>query len=166
MSLTIQHCLAIAASFIAIMAACATLITSANNKADSLANRIRGAAKEHRECKDETRRKRLQRQVEIFEERFCTIQHAQRLLLRTVGMFILSLAIFIPTGLYLLAGGAANPLFLYALIGVFVTVGSLCMLRAIYLQHSELGRTSETLQIEIADCKSDTDKEDNLKDVA
>src|ERR1044072_886236 len=46
-----QHCLAIAAAFIAIIGACASLISGANSKAESLTNRIHEAAKEFREAK-------------------------------------------------------------------------------------------------------------------
>lgn len=46
--LNAQHCVTIAAGFIAIIAACATLITSANNKAESLTKHIYDAAEEHR----------------------------------------------------------------------------------------------------------------------
>lgn len=71
MDLNTQHCLTIAAAFIGIIAACATLISSANNKSDGLSNRIREAAREHRDRGDNVARcLQLQRQIDLFKKRF------------------------------------------------------------------------------------------------
>src|SRR4029077_9789174 len=156
--LTAQHCLTIAAAFIAIIAACATLINSANSKAESLASRIREAAKEHRERKNSSRCHQLQEQIRLFRERFQRVQQAQRLLFSTIGIFITSLAVFIVLGLYITYSNvpidrvpviSRLPIFI---IGVCVTVGSVLMLAAIYFQLLEIGKSYITLCIETKDC--------------
>jgi hypothetical protein len=62
----ITSCLSIAAAFISVIAACATLITSANQKSTALADRIRDAAKEQRENPTPERREQLLEQIELF----------------------------------------------------------------------------------------------------
>lgn len=153
MALEAQHCLSIAAAFIAIIAACATLINSANSKADSLANRIREATREHRERRDSARCRQLLLQLQLFKNRYTRVQEAQRLLFFTIGIFIASLTIFIVIGLYLLAGGTANVLVSSIVIGSCVLVGTACMLKAIYLQYFEVGESFKTLCIETSDCE-------------
>lgn len=152
MQLETQHCLAIAAAFIAVIAACATLISSANSKAESLSNRIREAAREHRERKDSARCAQLQAQIKLFKARFTRVQDAQRLLFFTIGIFITSLTIFIGIALCLVAGGITNVLVSSIVIGFCVSVGSICMLKAISLQYSEVEASFLTLCIETDDC--------------
>ncbi len=153
MTLEAQHCLSIAAVFIAIIAACATLINSANSKADSLANRMREATREHRERRDSARCRQLLLQLQLFKNRYTRVQEAQRLLFFTIGIFITSLTIFIGIGLYLLAGGIADVLISSVVIGSCVLVGTACMLKAIYLQYFEVGESFKTLCIETSDCE-------------
>jgi Protein of unknown function (DUF2721) len=162
--LNAQHCLTIAAAFIAIIAACATLINSANSKADSLAGRIREATKEFRERSgNRLRCIQLQEQIELFQQRYRSVQKAQRLLFFTIATFIVSLATFIGLGLYIiyfkiadetLHAIARNPV---RVIGVFVAAGTVCMLIAIYFQYWELGKSYNTLSIEIRDCHTIND---------
>ncbi len=163
--LSAQHCLAIAAAFIAIIAACATLITSANNKAESLANRIRETTKEYRANGESARCQQLLEQLSLFQRRFRKVQQAQRLLFTTIGTFIFSLFVFIALGLYILyfnvpADAVANlaraPLLV---IGLGVSVGTGFMLSAISLQFWEVGKSYATLCIETRDCESSVGSE-------
>lgn len=161
--LTAQHCLAIAAAFIAIIGACATLISSANSKAESLSIRIRNSCQEFREQESEqkngTRCRQLQRQLDLFTERFQGAQRAQGLLFSTIAIFIMSLAIFIGLGLYLTASNmsvhqmqlVSRP-YLIA-IGGCVVLGTVSMLIAIFFLFREIGKASETLRIEMSDCR-------------
>lgn len=155
-----EHCMTIALAFIATIAACATLITSANNKAESLAGRIRDAAKEHRERKNPARCRQLEEQVELFKGRFRSVQKAQRLLFATIAMFISSLAALIILALYLdynhlslVPSGFVFSLPMF-LAGVCVPAGTTLMLVAIYLQFTEVGKSYATLCVETIDCPS------------
>jgi hypothetical protein len=161
-----QHCLAIAAAFIAIIGACASLIGGANSKAESLTNRIHEAAKEFREAKllgNHTRRAKLKDQVHYYDERYLKVQRAQRLLFFTIGIFVICLTVFIGLALYgsyhglkdvtqdPRVGGFARGL--VAGIGVGVIVGSLIMLQAIRLHFQEVWLSYKALDIEMKDCK-------------
>ncbi len=158
--LTAQHCLTIAAAFIAIIGACATLISSANNKAESLSIRIRSSCKEFREHENSARCSQLQKQLNLFTERFQGAQQAQGLLFSTIAIFIVSLAIFIGLGLYLTAKPhmsaqqaqlVSRPYLI--VIGGCVALGTSFMLTAIYFLFREIGKSSETLRIEMSDCR-------------
>lgn len=157
--LTAQHCLTIAAAFIAIIGACATLISSANNKAEILSTRIRNSTKEFREQQNNTRCSQLQKQLDLFTERFKEAQWAQGLLFSTIAIFIMSLAIFIGLGLHLTASSmSAQQMQLFSrpyliAIGGCVALGTIFMLTAIYFLFRELGKSSETLRIEMSDCR-------------
>ena len=157
--LNTQHCLTIAAAFIAIIAACASLISSANSRADGLSNRIRKAAKEHRDRGgDSIRCHQLRRQLELFHIRYRRVQHAQRLLYSTIGIFVVSLTCFMCIGLYLIyfniasekIGAVAHVSTI--MIGASVALGTALMLVAIGLYYSEIGASYETLCIETEDC--------------
>jgi Flp pilus assembly protein TadB len=159
-TLTAQHCLAIAATFIAIIAACATLITSTNSKAESLSTRIREAAKEHRERRNNARCIQLQEEIILFQERFRRIQRAQRLLFSTIGLFITGLTAFIGLGLYITYFNIIDASRLHEvsrspiiLVGICVGLGAGLMLAAIYLQFLEIGASYATLCIETSDCE-------------
>jgi hypothetical protein len=160
-SLDSQHCLAIAAAFIAVIGACASLIGGANSKAESLTNRIHEAAKEFRQGKvmgNAARRAKLKEQISYFDERFLKVQRAQRLLFLTIGIFIVCLTVFIGLALY----GAYSHTpdvtiypfarYLVAGIGVGVTAGTLAMLQAIRLHFQEVWQSYMTLSIEMSDC--------------
>src|SRR3954468_23408166 len=102
-----DHCLSIAAAFIAIVAACATLVNTSNGKADALANRYRELTKEFRAeaakktsaAYDAFRHTQLQKQIELFKRRVKNIARAQRCLFLTLGLFIFSIAAFIAIAL-------------------------------------------------------------------
>ena len=157
--LSTQHCLTIAAAFIAIIAACATLINSASSKAESLAGRIRNAAQEHRERIEVMRCTQLEEQIELFRERYRSVQKAQRLLFSAIAIFITSLAIFIILALYIVYYHVPeNAVFSIShlpisIVGVCVPLGTLCMLAAICLQFLEVGKSYVTLCIETRDCE-------------
>ena len=161
-SLDAQHCLAIAAAFIAIIGACASLIGGANSKAESLTRRIHEAAKEFREGPQSGtpgRCDKLQRQLRYYDERYQKVQRAQRLLFLTIGIFIVCLTVFI--GLALYGSYSHTPdvtvypfaRYLVAGIGVGVTAGTLAMLQAIRLHFKEVLQSYETLHIEMSDCQ-------------
>jgi hypothetical protein len=159
--LNTQHCLTIAAAFIAIIAACASLINSANSKADVLSNRIREAAKEHRERGgDSPRCHQLRRQLELFHIRYRRVQRAQRLLFSTIGIFIVSLTCFMCVALYLIYFNIASEKMgtvahvSTIMIGTLVVLGTALMLVAIGLHYSEIGASYETLCIETEDCNA------------
>jgi len=157
--LNAQHCLTIAAGFIAIIAACATLITSANNKAESLATRIRELTKEHRERRqDRGRCEQLEKQLKRFKNRFIRVQLAQGSLFLTIGIFIASLAIFLSLGLNIvyehiseddLYTVAHTPLRSIMVLG---RIGIILMGIAIILQLWEVVASYFTLNIESSDC--------------
>jgi hypothetical protein len=160
-----QHCLAIAAAFIAIIAACASLITGANNKAESLTRRIYEVTKELRESKLLGRRERcasLDLQIDYYDGRFRQVQRAQRLMFLTIGIFVVCLTAFILLALYgsyyRIADVTAYAFarYLVAAIGVGVASGTLAMLQAIRLHFREVGQSYETLCIEMSDCQRDT----------
>jgi ABC-type sugar transport system permease subunit len=157
--LNAQHCLTIAAGFIAIIGACASLITSANNKAESLSTGIRAATKEHRErSQDSSRCKQLQDQLQLFKKRFVKVQQAQRLLFFTIGIFIASAVIFISLGLYMIYDNApenpANAIVrsLIFVMWLLVAIGTSTMVKAIYNQFWEVGKSYLTICIETKDC--------------
>lgn len=156
-----QHCLAIAAAFIAIIAACASLISGANSKAESLTNRIHEATNAFRRSKREgnvARCARIKEQVGKYGKRYETIQSAQLLLFLTIGVFIICLTAFIGLALYgsyahipdiTVKPFASN---LIAGIGFGVGLGTLSMLLAIGLHFAEVWRSHKTLEIEASDC--------------
>ena len=154
-----QHCLTIAAGFIAIIAACATLITSANNKAESLATLIRSLTKEHRErSQDSDRCTQIEKQICLFKDRFVRIQRAQTSLFWTITAFILAFATFIIFGLYLIYKnvdiGQVVTLakVLIVTIGVIFGCGIVTMMRAIYYQLKDVNESHLTIRIETDDC--------------
>jgi hypothetical protein len=154
-----QHCLTIAAGFIAIIAACATLITSANNKAENLTTRIRELMRERRErSQDASRCTQLEKQVCLFRARFFRIQTAQSSLFFTITAFILAFAVFIGFGLYLIYKNVdikeVVPLaqVLTIIIGIIFIAGTVSMMRAIYYQINEVKESHITIEIETQDC--------------
>jgi hypothetical protein len=158
--LTAQHCLTIAAAFIAIIAACATLISGAHNKAESISNSIRDSTKEYRENNDRERCSQIQEQLKLLREIILRVQRAQRLLFSTIAAFISSLAVFIGLGLYLTYFNVptermhliSRPWII--VIGIFVAAGTISMLKAVYLQFRVLGESYKTLRVEMRDCES------------
>src|ERR1700751_2135281 len=91
-----QHCLTIAAAFIAIVTACASLIGLANGKADAIASRYRELTKEFRGLKvkedrtgdDDDRLDQLCRQIKLYKERVPLVVGAQCMLFRTICIFV------------------------------------------------------------------------------
>jgi hypothetical protein len=157
--LNTQHCLAIAAAFIAIIAACTTLITNANNKAESLATRIREAMKEYREqSPNPPRCEQLQKEIYCFRTRFLRVQRVQSLLYRTIFIFIIPLAIFIGFGLAIIGFEFSEVTLhfivriLFPIIGICVAFGTVCILIAVCLLYLEVRESNETLDIETEDC--------------
>ena len=167
-----QHCLAIAASFIAIIAACATLINGANNKAESLTNRIHEVAREFREVHEAEagfgkgmlsgipdRCNQIKQQLDHYDTRFRKVQHAQRLLFLTISIFITCLAVFIGLGLYMsyfhVPDVTVYPVagLLFGGIGLGVLCGTGFMLWAITLHFKEVWQSYNTLYIEIGACQ-------------
>ena len=167
-----QHCLAIAAAFIAIIAACASLISGANSKAESLTNRIHEVAKEFREIHAadgglvedvldgvSARCNQIKEQIVYYNTRFKKVQHAQRLLFLTISIFVTCLAVFIGLGLYIsyfhVPDITIHPIagVLFGGIGLGVLFGTLFMLRAIYLHFSEVWESYQTLRIEMGPCR-------------
>ncbi len=154
-----QHCLAIAAGFIATIAACATLISSANNKAESLATRIRSLMKEYREPnKDSDRCSEIEDEICLFKDRFVRVQKAQRSLFFTIGTFIIAFSIFISFALYAIyknipeeqiSTAAHIPVVL--IIGCLV-LGLPLMLIAIFFLFREVKDSYATLCIETRRC--------------
>jgi uncharacterized membrane protein (DUF106 family) len=167
-----EHCLAIAAAFIAIVAACANLISVANNKSDTLANRYReltkefreGAAKENRTMSDDKRLKQLQEQIDLYALRVDKVVQAQCLLFRTISILIASIVIFIGIGLGIVFFNLSEeklyqnaPVLLWifgAVIGVGVVVGAVYMFRAITRLYKEVREAAQTFRIETDDCLS------------
>lgn len=157
--LNAQHCLAIAAGFIAIIAACATLISSANSKAESLSARIRDAMKERREKSQSADRcEQLGTQINLFKDRFKKVQCAQRLLFGTIWIYIFSLVVFIGIGVIIIYKKAPeDQAYDFAgipmlFIGGLVVIGTIAMLIAIGYQISEVGESLLTLCVETRDC--------------
>jgi hypothetical protein len=167
-----QHCLAIAAAFIAIIAACASLISGANSKADSLTNRIHEVAREFREIHEadgdlvegvlggaSARCKQIKEQIVYYNTRFKKVQHAQRFLFLTISIFVTCLAVFIGLGLYIsyfhVPDITAYPVagVIFGGIGLGVLFGTLFMLLAIYLHFSEVWQSYDTLCIEMGPCQ-------------
>lgn len=158
-----QHCLAIAAAFIAIIGACASLIGGANSKADSLTKRIHEAAGEFREGATAgmaDRCRKLKEQIDYYDGRYKKVQRAQLLLFVTVGIFVVCLTVFIGLALYASYSGVRNvmvyPLARYLVVGIGVGVaaGALVMLRAIGFHFKEVRDSYESLKIEMSDCKA------------
>ena len=156
-----QHCLTLAAAFIAVIAACATLIKSANDKAESLADRLIETASKHRDNKEDgniDRCTRLQKELELFKDRFHKAQLVQGFLFFTIFIFIISLAIFIGLGLNIIYYNISEEAMiakagnLLVGIGVGIGVGTLFMLVAICFQLWEVRASSKTLAIETSDC--------------
>ena len=164
--LSAQHCLTIAAAFIAIIAACASLISSANSKAESLANRIRGATKEYRKQSGTGERcGQLREEISLFKNRFRRVQIAQRRLFLTIAILIVALTIFLLLGLFIIyfntPDAEMNDLVRYPIASIWLCVAfsTLCMLSAIYYQYSEVGASFETLCIETRDCERSDDRD-------
>jgi ABC-type multidrug transport system fused ATPase/permease subunit len=172
-NLNAQHCLTIAAAFIAIVAACASLISFANGKSDSLATRYREVTKEYREeaAKEDaegakeyrakrkiSRRAQLQQQIELYVKRVRKVLWAQRLLFFTISIFILSIAMFIGLALRIVyATIPGEPEYKVSqqpieVIGACVMIGAFCMFAAIILLFLELREAAETFKIETSDC--------------
>jgi Flp pilus assembly protein TadB len=161
-NLDAQHCLAIAAAFIAIIGACASLIGGANSKAESLTSRIHEAAGEYRAGKllgNSARCAKLKEQIHYYDARYLKVQRAQRLLFLTIGIFIICLTVFIGLALYGVYSHTPDvtvyPIarYLVAGIGVGVTAGTLSMLQAIRFHYQEVWQSYETLNIEMSDCR-------------
>lgn len=167
--LTADHCLSIAAAFIAVVAACATLISIANNKADSLAGRYREVTREYREKEhrkqsgDLKRCDQLQEQIRLFVKRFRKLRWTQYLLFSTIGSFIMAIGTFIYLGLRIIYSHipdkdvptiAQGPIIM---IGSCIAFGALCMFVAIFLLFFELRDSAKTFQIETRDCLASTD---------
>lgn len=160
-SLNAQHCLAIAAAFIAVIGACASLISGSNGKAESLTKRIHEAAREFREGTEAGASDRcevLRMQLRYYDERYQMVQRAQRLLFLTIGIFNVCLTVFIILALYgsyyRLPDVTVYPFarYLVAGIGVGVASGTLAMLQAIRLHFKEVRQSYNTLCIEMSDC--------------
>jgi hypothetical protein len=164
--LNAQHCLTIAAAFIAIVAACASLISVANGKSDSIANRYRELTKEYREGAANERRNRyedarlvqLKLQIELYKLRVEKVVGAQCFLFRTVFIFVSSIAIFLMLALLIVVFRLPDeqvndytriPL---GLIGVCVIVGAVFMFKAIRRLYSEVKMAQQTFEIETNDC--------------
>jgi hypothetical protein len=164
--LNAQHCLTIAAAFIAIVAACASLITVANGKSDSIANRYReltreyreGATKEGRAGFDNTRLDQLQKQIGLYKERVSMVVEAQCLLFRTIGIFVFSIAVFIGLALFIVFNNLTDEQIKYSaqiplgVIAASVLFGASYMFRAIYRLYLEVRKAAETFDIETSDC--------------
>lgn len=171
--LNAQHCLAIAAAFLGIIAACASLISSANSKAESLTKRIHDAAEEFREVHDKEaplgeetpgaasgRCDQLKRQINYYDLRFRKVQRAQHWLFLTIGIFVACLMIIIGLGLTMIFLQIRDIMehpytagILFGCIGIGLLFGIWFMSRAIYFLYQEVGDSYETLNIEMLPCK-------------
>jgi hypothetical protein len=164
--LNAQHCLTIAAAFIALVAACASLISVANGKSDTIANRYRELTKEYRYLKatrdraghDDGRLEQLQAQIELYKMRVRNVVAAQCFLFRTTGIFVFSIAVFLVLALLIVildlpdkdvSRYAQVPL---VIIGLCVLAGASFMFLAIYRLYLEVKEASETFRIETDDC--------------
>jgi hypothetical protein len=164
--LNAQHCLTIAAAFIALVTACAGLINVANGKSDSIANRYRELTKEYRDLAasqartgpDDRRLDQLRAQIKLYKKRVRNVVAAQCLLFRTTGILVFSLAIFLVLALLIVllnlpdkevSRYAQIPL---AIIGLCVLAGASFMFLAIYRLYSEVKEARETFRIETDDC--------------
>jgi hypothetical protein len=159
-SLDAQHCLTIAAAFIAIIGACASLISLANNKADGLMKRYRELTREHRaQPEGSQRRTDIQEQIVLFDKRTDMVSRAQRLLFITIGLLIICIAIIIVLGLFIIYLNITEETryflirFAIIAIGSFVGFGTACMLLAIIRLHSELEEAKKTFLVETRDCR-------------
>lgn len=159
-SLNAEHCLAIAAAFIAIIGACASLIGVANKKSDGLMKRYRELTREHREQPERSpRRTQIEEQIELFKKRTDMVSKAQSQLFLTIGLLILSIAIFIVLGLYIVYFNVKDET-MYSLvhaaliaIGGCVAIAAACMFIAIFRLYLELGEARTTFLVEIRDCQ-------------
>jgi hypothetical protein len=165
--LNAQHCLTIAAAFIAIVGACASLISLANGKSDSIANRYRELTKEQRELTvkenrtgyENYRLEQLRRQIDLYKKRVIKVVDAQCILFRTICIFVFSIAIFIALALVIVTLNLPDAQQIYpyaqillALIAVFVLAGAVYMWRAVIRLLAEVREARETFNIETEDC--------------
>ena len=164
--LSAQHCLTIAAAFIAIVGACASLISLANSKSDSIANRYREltkeyrdvAAKEERDKYDDRRLAQLQKQIELYKKRVRKVVGAQCILFGTICIFVFSIAVFVVLALVIVIFNLSDAqTYRYAqiplgLIGICVLGGAVNLFRAVSRLYAEVGEARETFDIETTDC--------------
>lgn len=164
--LNAQHCLTIAAAFIAIVGACASLISLANGKSDSIANRYRELTKEYRDVAakedrtryDDRRLDQLQRQIKLYKERVRKVVEAQGILFSTICIFVGSIVIFIVLALLIvILNWSDAEVYRYAnvplgLIGICVLFGAFHMYRAVRRLYSEVKEAKATFDIETEDC--------------
>jgi len=164
--LNAQHCLTIAAAFIAIVGACASLISLANGKSDSIATRYREltreyrdvAAKEPRSKYDDYRLDQLKRQLKLYKKRVKKVVEAQRILFSTICIFVGSIAIFIVLALLIvILNWSDADVYRYAnvplgIIGLCVLFGAFYMYRATRRLYAEVKQAKETFDIETEDC--------------
>jgi hypothetical protein len=164
--LTADHCLSIAAGFIAIVGACASLLNISSGKADSLANRYRELTKEFRvEAATESwpgngspRLKQLHDQIHLFKKRVNNVAWAQRFLFATLVLFVASIAVFIAIGMRIIYFKvpedqvyqvAQRPM---EAIGLCVLLGVSSMFTAVVFLFVELMEAVRTFRIEAKDC--------------
>lgn len=164
--LTADHCLSIAAGFIAIVAACATLLNVSNGKADSLANRYRALTEEFREeiakepwpAPEDSRLTQLHKQIHLFRKRVNNVAWAQSSLFVTIFLFVISIATFIYIAMKIIYlkvpeemvyQVAQRPM---AAIGICVLFGVFTMFAAIVFLFIELVEAVQIFRIEAKDC--------------
>lgn len=161
-----QHCLTIAAAFIAIVAACASLISLANDKADSIASRYREVTTEYSELKikddrtkyEKYRLNQLWDQINLYKDRVPLVVDAQRFLFHTIRVFIGSIAGFIFIALLIVIFNrpdAETNLIIKLLLGVIailVILGAVFMYFAVRRLLVEIEKAKETFKREIEDC--------------
>ncbi|HJQ33186.1 MAG TPA: hypothetical protein VJ866_13450 [Pyrinomonadaceae bacterium] len=164
--LNAEHCLTIAAAFIAIVGACASLISLANGKSDSIATRYREltreyrdvAAKEGRTKYEDYRLDQLKRQLKLYKKRVKKVVEAQGILFSTICIFVGSLAIFIVLALLIvILNWSDAEVYRYAkiplgLIGICVLFGAFYMYRAVGRLYAEIKEAKATFDIETEDC--------------
>jgi predicted RNase H-like HicB family nuclease len=160
--LNTDHCLAIAGAFIAIIGACATLVSIANSKSEALGSRYRDVTKEYRdEHKNSSRRGKLCIQIGYFADRVEYVYKAQRCLFIAIALFVLSILVFVGIGLYLAYIGTPNDTFysvaqpLLVLIGLCVAAGICHMWSAIWFHFQEMKCAKATFENETSDCRPD-----------
>lgn len=158
--LNAQHCLTIVAAFIAIIGACASLISLANSKADGLIKRYRDLTVEHRaEPEGSQRRTDIKEQIKHFDKRTELVSKAQLLLFLTIGLLICSIATIIVIGLFIIYFNITEETKYFFIrlaiiaIGGFVAVGTVFMVLAIIHLHSELEEAKKTFLLETRDCR-------------